>query len=77
MRQLTGGDWASSCPATNCLWVAYLAEVLAAHKIGGGGAAAAAASSGKAKGKGRAAGVGGGGAAANVAGVKRKLREFR
>ena len=41
MRQLTGGDWSASCPATNCLWMAYLAEVLAASKIGAGAGAAA------------------------------------
>ena len=41
MRQLTGGDWSASCPATNCLWMAYLAEVLAASKIGTGTGAAA------------------------------------
>lgn len=29
MRQLVGGDWAGSHPATNCLWMSYLAEVLA------------------------------------------------
>ncbi|KAG2493176.1 hypothetical protein HYH03_008597 [Edaphochlamys debaryana] len=29
MRDLVGGDWAAFCPETNCLWLSYLAEVLA------------------------------------------------
>ena len=29
MRKLVGDDWASHVPATNCLWLSYLAEVLA------------------------------------------------
>lgn len=32
MRKLNGDDWAASCLATNCLWVAYLAEILATEK---------------------------------------------
>ncbi|KAG1655770.1 hypothetical protein FOA52_008477 [Chlamydomonas sp. UWO 241] len=35
MAALTGGDWATPTPGTNCLWMAYLAETLAATKIGG------------------------------------------
>ena len=43
MRLLTGDDWSASVPATNCLWMAYLAETLAAQKVTGTGAAASAA----------------------------------
>lgn len=33
MRKLiVGDDWSASCPQTNCVWVAYMAEVLAAEK---------------------------------------------
>ena len=43
MRLLTGDEWSASVPATNCLWMAYLAETLAAQKITGSGAAVTAA----------------------------------
>jgi serine/threonine-protein kinase haspin len=42
MAALTGGDWAAPTPGTNCLWMAYLAETLAATKIGGGSRASGA-----------------------------------
>lgn len=32
MRKLVDDKWASACPATNCLWMAYLAEIMAAEK---------------------------------------------
>lgn len=34
MRKLTRDDWASSCLATNTVWLGYLAETLAAEKGG-------------------------------------------
>lgn len=40
MQQLTGDQWDGPCLRTNCLWVSYLAEVLAAEKIKGQGAVA-------------------------------------
>lgn len=32
MRRLNQDDWSSSCLATNCLWVAYLAEMIVKEK---------------------------------------------
>lgn len=32
MRDLTEGDWAGSYPATNAMWVAYLADTLLTKK---------------------------------------------
>ncbi|KAG2454502.1 hypothetical protein HYH02_000349 [Chlamydomonas schloesseri] len=68
MRAAVERDWSASCPETNCLWVSYLAEVLAV-KFGGGGAGAGAGKGGK---KGAAAL----GLKLSTA-QKRELREFR
>ncbi|KXZ49471.1 hypothetical protein GPECTOR_21g697 [Gonium pectorale] len=38
MRDLVGDDWSVYCPQTNCLWLSYLAEVLA-QRFGGAQAA--------------------------------------
>ncbi|GFR46069.1 hypothetical protein Agub_g7498 [Astrephomene gubernaculifera] len=67
MRALVGSDWSVSCPATNCLWMSYLAEVLA-QRGGGGGSAVGAAEA--------AAAVAAGGVRLGVA-QRRQLREFR
>jgi hypothetical protein len=32
MRKATRGDWAAHAPATNCMWLAYLADTLLARK---------------------------------------------
>eukprot|EP00798_Chlamydomonas_sp_ICE-L_P014639 gene14639-20675_t len=34
MRKLNGDEWASSHMATNCLWMSYLAEIVATEKLG-------------------------------------------
>ncbi|GAX83992.1 hypothetical protein CEUSTIGMA_g11417.t1 [Chlamydomonas eustigma] len=34
MRELTAGDWSASCPATNCLWISYLTDILVNKKLG-------------------------------------------
>ncbi len=33
MRQALGNDWQSACPATNSLWIAYLADTLLGWKM--------------------------------------------
>lgn len=33
MRTLTQNEWGCSCPATNCAWLAYLADVVAREKL--------------------------------------------
>lgn len=32
MRKATRGEWAAHAPATNCLWLSYLADTLLARK---------------------------------------------
>ncbi|GLI63525.1 hypothetical protein VaNZ11_006510 [Volvox africanus] len=39
MRSTVDDDWSSFCPATNCLWISYLAEVLC-KRFGSGGSGA-------------------------------------
>ncbi|PNH03564.1 hypothetical protein TSOC_010381 [Tetrabaena socialis] len=69
MRRLVGDDWSASVPATNCLWLAYMAEVLGA-KYGGGVGTAKYGGGGKGHGEGKAR-------APLSAAQRRQLREFR
>ncbi|PNW87078.1 hypothetical protein CHLRE_02g108000v5 [Chlamydomonas reinhardtii] len=69
MRSAVERDWSASCPETNCLWLGYLAEVLATKFGAGGGGGSKAGAGGK---KGAAAL----GLKLSVA-QKRELREFR
>ena len=32
MRKATRGEWAAHAPATNCLWLSYLADTLLSRK---------------------------------------------
>ena len=34
MRKLSRGDWHGYTPATNCLWIRYLADICLANKMG-------------------------------------------
>ncbi|KAG2436314.1 hypothetical protein HXX76_006625 [Chlamydomonas incerta] len=69
MRSAVDRDWSARCPETNCLWLSYLAEVLA-QQFGGGAGGGAKGPAGSKKGA----------AAPGLklsAAQKREMREFR